>query len=145
MVFAWRNPGLRMVFIIITAVNLFFVGPLLIGIPVLAQMRLPEGAAAFGLIMSAYGGGNLLGHILSGNIKLRVGPLVTVLIVAFGIGTAVIGMSYSTLLSFATLLVLGIGNGAIGLLFITWLQRNTPEHITGLWGGTRAELKDMEM
>ncbi len=190
MVFAWRNPGLRMVFIIITAVNLFFVGPLLIGIPVLAQMRLPEGAAAFGLIMSGYGGGNLLGYILSGNLKMRrVGPLVTVLIVAFGIGTAVIGMSYSTLLSFATLLVLGIGNGAIGLLFITWLQRNTPEHmlgrmmnllymtnvgltpvseaasgllsklsvtglflgagvlmaLTGLWGGTRAELKDVEM
>jgi MFS family permease len=131
-VIAMRDPGLRMVFIIIPAVNMLFVGPLLIGIPVLAQLRLPEGAAAFGLIMSGYGGGNLLGYILSGNLKMRrFGPLVTVLIVAFGIGAALIGLSYSTLLSFAILLVLGVGNGAIGLLFITWLQRNTPEHRLG--------------
>ncbi len=189
-VFAVRDPGLRMVFIILTAVNLLFVGPLLVGLPVLAQMRLPEGAAAFGLIMSGYGGGNLLGYVLSGNLKMRrMGPLVTVLIVAFGIGAALIGLSYSTLLSFAILLLLGIGNGAIGLLFITWLQRNTPDHLlgrmmslvyltnvglmpiseaasgllstlsvtglfvgagalmvlAGLWGGSRPELRDMEM
>lgn len=37
-----------------------------VGIPVLAN-RLPEGAAAFGAILSAFGGGALVGAILSGS------------------------------------------------------------------------------
>src|SRR5215475_12727080 len=36
-----------------------------VGVPVLAKTRVLEGAAAFGIIMSAFGGGALLGIILS--------------------------------------------------------------------------------
>ena len=39
---------------------------LAVGIPVLARTRFPEGAAAFGLIMSLFGGGALLGTALAG-------------------------------------------------------------------------------
>ena len=48
-------------FLVIMAINFLIVGPLLVGIPLLADQRLPEGAVAFGLLMSAYAGGNLGG------------------------------------------------------------------------------------
>ncbi len=64
--FVLQDPALRLVYILIAAVNLIFVGPLLVGIPVLADTRLPQGAAAFGMIMPAYGGGNLAGILLAG-------------------------------------------------------------------------------
>ncbi len=52
-------------FLVISAANFLLIGPLLVGIPVLADQRLPEGAVAFGLLMSAYAGGNLVGYLLA--------------------------------------------------------------------------------
>jgi MFS family permease len=53
MKYLWNDRALRLMFLIIMAVNFLFTGPLLVGIPVLANQRLPEGALAFGLLMSA--------------------------------------------------------------------------------------------
>jgi MFS family permease len=64
--YLWNDKALRLMFLVITAVNFLFVGPLLVGIPVLANQRLPEGAVTFGLLMSAYAGGNLAGYLLAG-------------------------------------------------------------------------------
>ena len=40
---------------------LLIVGPFEVGLPVLVYSRLPDGAAAFGLMSSAFGGGSLVG------------------------------------------------------------------------------------
>ena len=45
--FAMNDVLLRVMFVLIAAANLLFVGPLLVGIPVLAQLRLAGGAAAY--------------------------------------------------------------------------------------------------
>ena len=60
-----KDPVLRMMFILIAVANLCFTGPLLVGIPYLADTRFSGGAAAYGIIISGYAGGNLLGIILS--------------------------------------------------------------------------------
>lgn len=86
--FVLKGPALRLVYILVAAVNLIFVGPLLVGISVLADTRLPQGAAAFGMIMSAYGGGNLAGILLPGMLPRFKPQAMTVLLVgliaAFG-------------------------------------------------------------
>jgi MFS family permease len=41
--YLWKDKPLRLMFLVIMAVNFLFVGPLLVGIPVLANQRLPEG------------------------------------------------------------------------------------------------------
>ena len=64
----WQDESLRFMFLIVIALNFLLVGPLLVGIPVLADQRLPEGAVAFGLLMSAYAGGNLGGFLLAGSL-----------------------------------------------------------------------------
>ena len=46
--FTLSRPAFRWLVALVAAVNLLLVGPLLVGIPVLAQARFAEGAAAFG-------------------------------------------------------------------------------------------------
>lgn len=131
--FAWDDPLLRLFFVIITVINFFFLGPLVVGIPVLANQRLAEGAAAFGIIMSAYGGGNLIGILVSGAKKQTKGLNWTTagIVGAFGIGLSLIPILSHTWLFAAVLFVLGIGNGYITIILVTFLQRRTPTHMLG--------------
>lgn len=131
--FVLQDPALRLVYILIAAVNLIFVGPLLVGIPVLADTRLPQGAAAFGMIMSAYGGLNLAGILLAG-VRPRFKPqavtaLLVGLIAAFGRALAMFAFFASTLPFIMVMLLLGVGNGYLGILLFTFLQTNTPKEM----------------
>ena len=62
----WQDKGLRGTFILVAAINMFLIGPVMVGIPVLAKTRFAEGAQAFGSLLSSYGGGNLIGILLAG-------------------------------------------------------------------------------
>ena len=126
---------LRLMFIVMMVVNFLFTGPLLVGIPVLADQRLPGGAAAFGLLMSGYAGGNLLGYLLAGVLPRPNGRglrlLIIVLIAAFGVVLAAFGWILSTWVDFVLILALGVGNGYIGLVLFTWIQQSTPREMLG--------------
>jgi hypothetical protein len=62
--YLWHDDLLRSMFILMLAANLLFVGPMLVGIPVLADTRLTGGAAAYGTVMGGFGGGNYMHHVL---------------------------------------------------------------------------------
>lgn len=134
-VYLFNHDGLKFMFTIMAAVNFLFTGPLLVGIPVLAAQRLPEGAAAFGLLMSASAGGNLAGYILAGMLPKPSGRSLSILIVAllagFGAVLASFGWVTLTWVDFVLLLLLGIGNGYIGLVMFTWMQQRTPREMLG--------------
>jgi MFS family permease len=131
----WNDPGLRVLFFAIAAVNVLVNGPLIVGIPVLAEMRFAEGAAAFGIIMSSYGGGNFLGTILAGALPRPTakytGPLWLIVTSVLGAGVATLGLTSSLTLASLICLAVGTGNGYIVISFITWLQRRTPQNMLG--------------
>jgi MFS family permease len=133
--YMWHDPALRFLFITIMFSNFFFTGPLLVGIPVLADQRLAEGAVAFGLLMSAYAGGNLGGYLLAGALPRpsgkRLTGIVVTLLFAFGAVLSVLGWISSTWVDFGLMLLLGVGNGYIGLLMFTWIQGRTPKDMLG--------------
>ncbi len=135
MKYLWDDRALRLMFMVITAVNFLFVGPLLVGIPVLANQRLPEGPLAFGLLMSAYAGGNLAGYLLAGALPRPTGRLMRIFLIAllviFGLVLGAIGFIYSTWLDFVLMLLLGLGNGYISIMLFTWMQVRTPRHMLG--------------
>lgn len=132
---AFNDPVKRLVFLVIAAANFLFSGPLVVGMPVLANDRLPEGAAAFGLVISGYAGGNLLGILLAGMLprfKAKTIRIVLVaLLVSFGLGLASFGVVTSTWLAFAIMLAMGVGNGYVAISLITNLQRNSPKEMLG--------------
>jgi MFS family permease len=130
-----QDPVMRLVFILIAGVNLFFVGPLLVGIPVLADARLAQGAAAFGMIMSAYGAGNLTGILLAGSLpKPKSGLLNAILVglvLAFGLAMGLFAFFTTTPPFLFSMLPLGIGNGYLGIALITFIQTHTPREMLG--------------
>lgn len=133
--YLWTDKAMRLMFLVITAVNFLFVGPLLVGIPVLANQRLPEGALAFGLLMSAYAGGNLAGYLLAGSLPRPTGKAMRLfliaLLAAFGLALASFGFIRSTWVDFTLMLLLGLGNGYIAITLFTWIQLRTPKAMLG--------------
>ncbi|MBN2386981.1 MAG: MFS transporter [Anaerolineales bacterium] len=130
-----NQDGLRFMFIVMTVVNFLFTGPLLVGIPVLADQRLPEGAQAFGFLMSAYSGGNLLGYALAGALPRPNGRTLSAsiigLLITFGLVLCAFGWITQTWVDFSLLLLLGTGNGYISLVIFTWIQQRTPKEMLG--------------
>jgi hypothetical protein len=133
LIYAWSNHLMRILLGLLAIMNLLFPGPMLVGIPVLADRRLAEGAAAFGILMSAYAGGTLGGYLLAGVLPplKRVGVIVPLLISTFGLGLFALALSDSTIISVAVLLALGLSDGYMGITLITWVQKGAAEGMLG--------------
>lgn len=133
--YLWHTPTLRVLFIVMSIANFLVAGPLLVGIPVMADQRLVEGVTAFGLLISAYAGGNLLGYILAAVLPKVSSRLMTFLIIAlllsFGLGIGILGWITITPLAFTVMLLLGIGNGYISIFIFTQVQARTPKDMLG--------------
>lgn len=133
--FLWRDNMLRTILILMVATNFLFVGPILIGIPVLADMRLMGGAAAYGTVISAFGGGNLLGIMLTSSLiqvlRKHLGALMVGVIACFGLALGLMGMVSSTLAACLILLIVGVGNGVLEISVVTSIQRMTPKEMLG--------------
>ena len=131
----WRDPALRAFFLLIAISNFLVVGPLSIGVPVLAATRFDGGAAAFGIIMSAYGGGSLMGTIFAGVLPRppakRMGIVLGLIWSGLGLGIIGLGLVSTTILAALITLLMGIANGYVVILFITWLQRRTTGAMLG--------------
>jgi MFS family permease len=108
--YLWQDKALRFIFLVMMALNFLLIGPIMVGIPVLASQRLPEGAAAFGLLMSAFAGGNLFGYLLAGSLPrpdgARMRQIVILLFAAFGIVIGLLGFIPYTWIDFGLLFLL---------------------------------------
>jgi hypothetical protein len=131
----WDEPVLRTIFILIAAANFLVVGPIDVGVPTLAGTRLPEGARAFGLIMSAFGGGSLIGLALAGGLprppQRVLGLVLTVVWSVMGVFLALMGLLASTPPIAAASFFMGVANSYVVITFITWLQLRVPEALMG--------------
>ncbi|TDB38242.1 MAG: MFS transporter [Actinobacteria bacterium] len=133
--FMWGRSAFRWMLLIVAAANFLMTGPLLVGIPVLAQERLPEGASALGIVLSAYALGNLGGLVAAGSLKnpsgRSIGRLVVGLFALFGVGMSLFAFVERTWIAAPVMVVMGVGNGFLGVTLITTLQRRTPPAMLG--------------
>ena len=133
--YMWHDATLKVVFPITLGLNILINGPLAVGIPVVARTRFPEGAAAFGLIMSLFGGGALLGITLAGILpkpsKKLLGTVSLSVLSLMGIGLAVVGLAPTMYIAAAAALVMGSVNGYANIMLITWLQQKVAPEMTG--------------
>ena len=133
--YLWQNNVLRSIFILLVAINLFVIGPFQVGVPVLAKRNLAEGAAAFGILVSAFGGGSLLGIILASVLpKPKPAWFGTVLLGVtglLGVGLILLVVSTSTPVVALICLAMGTTMGYVNIKFMTWLQRRVAEQMMG--------------
>jgi MFS family permease len=134
LLYVWNDATLKIVCPIVMGLNLLINGPFAVGIPVLARTRFPEGAVAFGLIMSVFGGGALLGTVLAGVLpkpSKLLGTISLSIISLMGIGLAVIGFAPTAYIAATAALGMGIANGYANVMLITWLQQKIAPEMTG--------------
>ena len=135
LLYVWNDAVLKIVFPITLGLNVLINGPFAVGIPVVARTRFPEGAAAFGLIMSLFGGGALVGTILAGVLpkpsKKLLGTVSLSVISVMGIGLAAIGLAPTIYIAIAAGLVMGMANGYANTMLITWLQQKVAPEMIG--------------
>ncbi|MBU3917633.1 MFS transporter, partial [bacterium] len=120
----------------VASVSHFLVeGPLFVGIPVLAHSRFPEGAVAFGIIMSGLGVGMLLGIIGAGTLPKpnpkHLGRLLMMLLSLSGIGLMFVGFMYNTYSVAFTVMIMGAAQGYVVIQYSTWMQIRTPAKLLG--------------
>ncbi len=130
----WNDKALRALFTLAVGLHLFATGPIFVGVPFLADTRYPEGAAALGIIMSAYGGGNFLGIVLAGLLPKpgrNLGSVLLALAATDAVALTVLGFASSTLIAALIVLAKGLAEGYILIQFTTWLQNRTARNMLG--------------
>ena len=133
--FVWGHKMLRVLLLIIAAINLLTTGPLCVGLPVLAGTRLAGGAAALGILTSALGGGALLGTMLAGVLPKPaphfLGVTCGLAIAVMAAGLIVLLSSSSTAVGALAVLTIGASISYINVTLITWMQSQTPRALMG--------------
>ncbi len=135
LVYVWRWPSLRFVVLFAMSINLFIVGPLYVGLPMIAYARLPEGAAAYGTLMSALGGGSLLGMVAVAALPRPkpaiLGSFVLSLMTVMGLGVAAMAVVSAIVPACLVTALVGFGMGYGNLTLITWAQQRIPAELMG--------------
>jgi Major Facilitator Superfamily len=131
----WRDKTLRHYFFLIGLVNLALLGPLSVGIPILAHTRFNGGALAYGGILSGLGAGALAGVIAGGVFRRPPGRSFAAAMlsstVLLGVGLSLLGAVLSTGPATAAAFLIGVAEGYLIVQFITWLQLRTPRDQLG--------------
>jgi hypothetical protein len=131
----WQDTFIRFVLTMMGLGGLVFAGTLMVGIPVLANTRLSGGAAAFGILMSAYAGGSLLGVVAAGALPRPSAPRLMILLTGVnalsGLGWLALTGMRSTGLAALVMLVIGVSGGFQMITFFTAVQRRVPGHLLG--------------
>jgi len=133
--YIFTDKTLRLLLIVTAAANFFIEGPIFVGVPVLAETRFAQGAAAFGAIISAFGAGLLMGTILAGTLPRlparRMGMILLLMISATGLLLILFGFAGSTEAAAAIVLAIGAAQGFVVIQYTTWIQSRTPSELLG--------------
>ncbi|HKD43566.1 MAG TPA: MFS transporter [Myxococcaceae bacterium] len=133
--FVWSDLQLRAFILYMGAVSVFVAGPLLVGLPVLANTRMDLGARSLGLLRSANGAGILAGSAISSFAMRRIGGRVGLLVLCVdtvvGLGIAALTLVHSTLVGSAVMAAVGALAGMVQIALFTWVQRRVPQAYMG--------------
>ncbi|MET1232779.1 MAG: MFS transporter [Candidatus Limnocylindrales bacterium] len=131
--YTFRDPALRTLIILAAALNFSFTGPISIGLPWLAGNRFDAGAAGFGIMISGFGAGALIGAVLAGSVKpfRHRGAMLLGLAALLGLGLGLIGIAPNVLVVTGLMFAMGLGVGFINVNVVTWVQQRTETVILG--------------
>ena len=132
--FVRADAAMFTMFLLIVGIELMVDGPVIVGLPILANSKLGEGALALGVVLSAFAGGALFGAIMAGTLpapRHRFGPILVVLFALSGLLLMPFGFLGSMWIAAAVALVIGVAEGYAGIMFMSWLQARTPQRMMG--------------
>lgn len=130
--YAWGDPVIRALMLILAALNVAAAGPLVVGGAALATERF-GGAGALGIFFAVFGAGSLLGTAAAGTLgrPRRRGIALLVAAGLFGVGLAALGLAPG--LGAASVIAVGMGAAAgyLGVVLVAWLQERAEPAMLG--------------
>jgi len=131
--YTFRDPALRTLIILAAALNFAFTGPISVGMPWLSEKRFDAGSTGFGIMLSGFGAGALLGALLAGSIRgfRHRGAVLIGVSASLGVGLALIGIAPSVAVVTVLMFAMGLGVGFINVIIVTWLQQRTETALLG--------------
>ncbi|MBD3886064.1 MFS transporter [Phormidium tenue FACHB-886] len=133
LVYAWKQPAIRISLLMIAIINLAILGPIVIGVAEMVTVRFGASATTFGYLQSAYGMGALGGVLIASQlsaIKNLKTPLV-LLSYSLGVGLILLGWVQQSWVAAVIMALMGVGGGIVGVLGLTWLQQQTATKMQG--------------
>ena len=131
----WADLPLRAFILYAAVISVFVGGPLQVGLPMLADTRMDLGAASLGILMTANGGGMLLGSALSGVASRlargRLGLMVLVIDSVVGLALAALALVHSTITGAVLLAATGLLGGIVQIAIFSWIQRRVAPEMMG--------------
>ncbi|MEW9571707.1 MFS transporter [Rhodanobacter sp. Si-c] len=131
----WADLPLRAFVLYAAVVSVFVGGPIQVGLPMLADTRLDLGAASLGILMTANGGGMLVGSMLSGFaaklVRNRLGLMVLGIDSFAGLALAALAFDHSTLAGAALLAATGVLGGIVQVTIVSWIQHRVAPEMMG--------------
>jgi MFS family permease len=130
--YVWRDPLLRTMLFALAVLSFSTSGPLRVGGAMLAETRL-GGAETFGILLSAFGAGSLIGLFAAGSLvrRGRRGLDLVLGTTALGAGLAALGLVSNLFLATALVAGMGVGAGYLGVILMAWLQERSKPSLRG--------------
>jgi MFS family permease len=131
--YAWSDPAVRSLVFLTASFNFAFTGPLSVGIPFMADHTLGGGSATFGILLSGFGAGALVGAVAAGSISRvpRLGTVVLLIGVGLGVGLGLLGIAPTVAVAFGLTAAMGLGIGFTNVHVVSWLQARTAPDMRG--------------
>jgi MFS family permease len=133
--YAWGSPLIRALLFFVAVIEFSFVGPSSVGLAAMAKNRFGAqgGASALGWMLSAFGGGMLLGMLVAGSIRAirRRGRLVIEVMFLMGFGLALVGFATQVAWASLMLILIGLGGGLANIMILALLQSKTDKRMLG--------------
>lgn len=130
--YVWRDPPMRALTIVMSGVNLCVAGPIIVGLAALARFRFGS-PAVFGILISAWSGGALVGSLAAGARKQRTHRGWTMILASAGVSLGIAAMGVlATELSMALVLALtGVVGGYNNIVLVSWFQERVEHEFMG--------------
>jgi MFS family permease len=130
--YVWNDAAMRSLVLIIAGLNLWAIGPISVGMPVLAKFRF-ESSAAFGTMMSCFGAGALTGMMLAGLVgpTRRRGYLFLTFVFVESAGIVAMPFCDRLWLLAILMVLIGICGGIANILIMAWIQGHVDHALMG--------------
>lgn len=138
--YAWNHPSIRICLLTIAMLNLAALGPLVVGVAQLVELRLGGNATTYGYLQAAFGVGALFGLFVTSRINSVKNPTTALILLAsgLGVGTMALGFARQEWIAYGIVLLMGLGVGFLGVIAISWLQQQTITQMQGRMMGLLA-------
>jgi hypothetical protein len=126
------DRALAVTMVISLVLNFALNGPVLVGMPWLADQRFAAGPAGLGLLAASWAAGALIGVIVAGSIRLEgQGRILLGAVVVCGVSEVLVGMLPSLLGVWIVLALMGVAIGYANIVAVSWIQGRVDHAMIG--------------